>query len=198
MKNKMLAAAVSLILVFCLAFPGGFSVYAQTEDLQETMVIENTGQGGSSDIEGEKEGLSEDSMNPDESNPEGREENADPDVNKDENADVNDDKTTEEGQGSDTEPFDKTIDGAAVEAENPADSADADENNMLDEEIVDFIHADRSWHRLREKQGCFEKLLHLLHQETARQGWNYPKPLKKMMMEAIPYGWKPILQEKVS
>ena len=141
MKNKMLAAAVSLILVFCLAFPGEFSAYAQTEDFQETMVIENTGQGGSSDIEGEKEGLSEDSMNPDESNLEGREENADPDVNKDENANVNDDKTTEEGQGSDSEPSDKTIDGAAVEAENPADSTGTDENNMLDEEIVDFIHA---------------------------------------------------------
>ena len=48
MKNKILAAAVSLILVFCLAFPGEFSVYAQTEDFQENMVIENTGQGGSS------------------------------------------------------------------------------------------------------------------------------------------------------
>ena len=141
MKNKILAAAVSLILVFCLAFPGEFSVYAQTEDFQENMVIENTGQGGSSDIEGEKEGLSEDSMNPDESNLEGGEENVEPDVNKDENANVNDDKTTEEGQGSDSEPSDKTIDGAAVEAENPADFADADENNMLDEEIIDFIHA---------------------------------------------------------
>lgn len=179
MKNKILAAAVSLILVFCLAFPGEFSVYAQTEDFQENMVIENTGQGGSSDIEGEKEGLSEDSMNPDESNLEGGEENVEPDVNKDENANVNDDKTTEEGQGSDSEPSDKTIDGAAVEAENPADFADADENNMLDEEIIDFIHAAPFLSPVKGEAGLFRKAAASAAPRDSKTGLELSKTAKK-------------------